>query len=136
MKQDDFNVWIEYAKTDLRAAYTLLDSGEFFPRQICFLAQQCAEKAIKAILVFENVNFPKQHDLDRLRDLIPKGWKFKESFSDLAELTIWAVESRYPTHYPDVVEREARETLLLAESVFDAVSVELEERIQKSKKSL
>lgn len=58
MKQDDFNVWIEYAKTDLRAAHALLDSGEFFPRQICFLAQQCGEKAIKAILVFEKNKFP------------------------------------------------------------------------------
>lgn len=95
MKQDDFRLWMDYAKTDLHAAYTLLDSGEFFPRQICFLAQQCAEKAIKAILVLEEINFPKKHDLDRLRDLIPDGWKFKELFPDLAELTIWAVESRY-----------------------------------------
>lgn len=105
MNQNEARVWMAYAKTDLRAAYALLESGEFFPRQICFLAQQCGEKAIKAILTFEEVDFPKKHDLDRLRDLIPDGWKFKERFPDLAELTIWAVESRYPGHTPDVVER-------------------------------
>ena len=131
MNPNEARVWMDYAKTDLRAAYALLDSGEFFPRQICFLAQQCGEKAIKAILTFEEVDFPKKHDLDRLRDLIPDGWKFKERFPDLAELTIWAVESRYPGHTPDVVEYEARETLLLAEAVFDAISEELEERIRQ-----
>ncbi|MFZ5882847.1 MAG: HEPN domain-containing protein [Chloroflexota bacterium] len=128
MKANEAKVWMNYAETDLRAAHALLDSGEFFPRQICFLAQQCAEKAIKAILVFEEVDFPKNHDLDRLRDLIPNGWKFKEMFPDLAELTIWAVESRYPGNTPDVVEAEARETLQLAEAVFNAVKEELEKR--------
>jgi HEPN domain-containing protein len=104
MNANEAKRWLEYAEKDMRAAYTLLNSGEFFPRQICFLAEQCAEKSVKAILVFEEVDFPKHHDLDRLRDLIPDGWKFKELFPDLAELTIWAVESRYPGATPDVVE--------------------------------
>jgi hypothetical protein len=64
----------------------LLESGDFFPRQICFLRNNVG-KAIKAILIFEEVYFPKSHDLDRLRDLIPEGWKVKEQFSDLAGLT-------------------------------------------------
>jgi HEPN domain-containing protein len=129
MNKSDAKRWLDNAQTDLRAAQVLLESGDYFPRQICFLSQQCGEKAIKAILVFEEVNFPKNHDLDRLRDLIPDGWRFKEAFPDLAELTIWAVESRYPGDMPDVVEHEARETLRLAESVFDSVKAELEERM-------
>ena len=133
MNADESKGWLEYAQTDLRAAQTLLNSGEFFTRQICFLAQQTAEKAIKAILVFEEVNFPKSHDLDRLRDMIPNGWKFKKIFPDLAELTIWAVESRYPGDTPDVVEYEALQTLHLAESVFDAVKAELGTRILSRK---
>lgn len=94
------------------------------------MAQQCAEKIIKAILIYEEANFPKHHDLDRLRDLIPEGWKVKEQFPDLAELTIWAVESRYPGDTPDVTEGEAQATLCLAEAVFDAPSSELNDRIQ------
>jgi len=132
MNPNDAKVWMNYAKTDLRAAYALLKSGEFFPRQICFLAQQCGEKAIKAVLIYEEVNFPKHHDLDRLRDLVPNGWKVKAKFPDLAELTIWAVESRYPGDTPDVVEQETRETLSLAEAVLNTVSAELEERIQQN----
>jgi HEPN domain-containing protein len=129
MNKNDAKRWLEYAEKDLGAAHTLLESGEFFPRQICFLAQQAAEKSIKAILVFAEVDFPKTHDLDRLRDLIPAGWKFKELFPDLAELTIWSVESRYPGDTPDVVEREAREIFHLAESVFHSVKAELDEQV-------
>ena len=116
MNLDDAKVWMEYSESDLRAAQTLLESRDFFPLQICFLSQQCAEKAIKAILVFEEVNFP-------------KGWKVKGQFPDLAELTIWAVESRYPGDMPEISEKEARETLQLAEAVFDAVTAELKERM-------
>lgn len=129
MNKDDARRWLEYAEKDLSAARILLESAEFFPRQICFLAQQAAEKSVKAILVFAEVNFPKTHDLDRLRDLIPIDWKFKEQFPDLAELTIWSVESRYPGDMPDVVEWEAREVFHLAESVFHSVETELTERM-------
>lgn len=125
MNPNDAKIWLDYSNSDLRAAHTLLESEEFFPLQICFLSQQCAEKAIKAILIFEEINFPKNHDLDRLRDLIPQGWKIKERFPDLAELTIWVVESRYPGHTPEVTKYEARETLRLAEAVFDTISAEL-----------
>jgi len=129
MSAGESKIWLDFAETDLRAAHALLDSGEFFPRQICFLAQQCAEKSIKAVLVFVDVDFPKNHDLDRLRDMVPKGWVFKDAFPDLAALTVWAVESRYPGDTPDVVEHEARETLHLAESVFDAIREEMENRM-------
>lgn len=131
MSPNEADIWLGYAETDLQAAQTLLDSGEFFPRQVCFFAQQCGEKAIKSILVFENVYFPKNHDLDRLRDLIPDGWKVKEQFPDLAELTVWAVESRYPSHLPDATEGEARDTLHLAKSLLLAVKAEIKERGQK-----
>ena len=132
MNPNEAKRWIKYAETDLRAAQTLLESEDFFPRQICFLAEQCAEKAIKSILVLEEVNFPRNHDLDRLRDLLPKGWKVKEEFPDLAALTIWSVESRYPGNTPDITESEAREALKLAKSVFDVVSTQLQERILRS----
>lgn len=77
------------------------------------------------------MNFPKTHDFDLIRELIPAGWKVKKKFPELYDLSVWAVESRYPGHTPDVVEHEARETLRLAEAVFDAVSAELEEHIQQ-----
>ena len=125
---------MDYAKSDLDAANLLLERGEFFPRQICFMSQQSGEKALKAILGYLEIHFPKIHDLDRLRELIPEGWRVKERFPELYALCVWSVESRYPGHTPDVTEQEARETLQLAKSLFDTVSTELEERIQQDTK--
>ena len=129
MKPDEAKRWMDYAKSDLDAANILLEKGDFFPRQICFMSQQAGEKALKAILVYLGINFPKTHDLDLIRELIPVGWEVKEKFPQLYDLSVWAVESRYPGHTPDVTEGEAQETLRLAEAVFDAVSAELKKHI-------
>lgn len=45
------NEWLSHAKSDLRLAY--LAAGDEFVRreQVCFHAQQAAEKAIKAVLL-------------------------------------------------------------------------------------
>ena len=94
--------WMDYAKSDLDAANLLLERGGFFSRQICFMSQQSGEKALKAILVYLEIHFPKIHDLDRLRELIPEGWRVKERFPELYALSVWSVESRYPGHTPDV----------------------------------
>jgi HEPN domain-containing protein len=132
MNASEAQRWMDYARSDLDAAYLLLERGEFFPRQICFMSQQAGEKALKAILVYLEIYFPKTHDLDRLRELIPEGWRVKERFPELYGLSVWSVESRYPGHTPDVTEQEARETLELAKSLFETVSTELQERIQQN----
>lgn len=131
MKADEAQIWLSYAKSDLDAAYVLLEKGDFFPRQICFMSQQAGEKALKAVLVYLEINFPKTHDLDRIRELIPEGWAVKEEFPNLYDLSVWSVESRYPGHTPDVTEYEARKTLRLAEAVVKAVSTELDKWIQR-----
>jgi HEPN domain-containing protein len=134
MNANEAQRWITYARSDLDAAYLLLEKGEFFPRQICFLSQQAGKKALKAVLVYLGIYFPKIHDLDRLRELIPKGWQVKEKFPQLYDLSVWSVEARYPGHTPDVTDQEARETLQLAKAVFDTVDAELHERIEEKKK--
>jgi HEPN domain-containing protein len=129
MNASEAQRWMAYAKSDLDAAYLLLEKGEFFPRQICFMSQQAGEKALKAVLVYLGIQFPKIHDLDRLRELIPQGWQVKEKFPQLYDLSVWSVEARYPGHTPDVTEEEARETLQLAEAVFEAVATEFKQRM-------
>ncbi len=119
--------WLAYARSDLNAGFALLRVPEHYPRQACFLAQQAAEKALKAILVLLEIEFPFTHDLDRLRDLLPEGWRVKSKQPDLADLTIWAVEARYPGDMPDVVEAEAQHALQLAEAVYQTIADDLQE---------
>ena len=119
--------WLDYARSDLDAGNALLREPQPHPRQACFLAQQAAEKALKAVLVFLEIPFTYTHDLDRLRDLIPTDWHVKAAHPDLAELTIWAVEARYPGDSPEAVAADARAALQLAEAIYHAVAIELQE---------
>ena len=69
---------------------------------VCFHAQQCAEKYIKARLCEENISFGKVHDLVALMEQavsVEPGWeKFRE---DLAYLSDFAVSFRYPGESSD-----------------------------------
>ncbi|HBW22057.1 MAG: hypothetical protein A2X28_09555 [Elusimicrobia bacterium GWA2_56_46] len=64
---------------------------------ICFHAQQCAEKYLKARLAEAEKAFPKIHDLTVLLDMVQKlepMWEIHRR--DLAFLTDFAVKFRYP----------------------------------------
>ena len=61
--------WLRYAEEDLITAETLLAQAHIPPRQACWHAQQAAEKALKAVLIFLQIDFPRTHDLNVLRNL-------------------------------------------------------------------
>jgi HEPN domain-containing protein len=64
---------------------------------ICFHAQQCAEKYLKALLCEAGVKFGKIHDLVALLDQVLIEEPTWESFrEDLAYLSDFAVAFRYP----------------------------------------
>lgn len=61
--------WIEKAENDLKNAEHTLTMGDDCPYDtVCFHAQQCVEKYIKALLSFLSINFPKSHDVGELRN--------------------------------------------------------------------
>lgn len=113
--------WLRYASEDLHAAEWMLEESDMIPRHACWLAQQAAEKALKAVLVFLKIDFPWTHDLDALRNLIPNGWQLKARHPDLADLSDWATEARYPGDLPDAVESDARAAVERARAVWTSV---------------
>lgn len=120
--------WLRYAREDLRAASHSATTSDFAPRHACWLAQQAAEKALKAIFIFLQTDFPFIHDLDRLRNLLPEGWTTREKHPDLAALSDWAVEARYPGSGPEATEEAVQEAVRQAESVLDSVCEDLKQR--------
>jgi HEPN domain-containing protein len=64
---------------------------------VCFHAQQCAEKYLKARLQEADIAFGKTHDLVVLLDLLaPIEPSWSEMRSDLVALSAFAVAIRYP----------------------------------------
>jgi HEPN domain-containing protein len=71
---DEAQRWLQFGQDDLVVAERTVLAGDLAPHIGCYHAQQCGEKALKAILVFLQIRFPFRHDLDEARDLIPQGW--------------------------------------------------------------
>ena len=64
---------------------------------ICFHAQQCAEKYLKARLTEADIDFKKTHDLMALLDYVMPEEPLWEAYRrDLAYLSEFAVSFRYP----------------------------------------
>jgi len=117
--------WLRYAEEDLTTAETLLRQPHVVPRHVCWFAQQAVEKALKAVLVFLQIDFPRTHDLDVLRNLMPDVWQLKEMYPDLASLTQWVVEARYPGNWTEATSTEADMAVEQARIIWESISTEL-----------
>ena len=109
--------WVEKAEGDFATA-----RREVRVRQapnydaVCFHAQQCAEKYLKACLQEADMPFGRTHNLPALLDLLlPIAPGLDTLRSHLRALTVFAVDLRYPGESAE--KAEAREALLLCRAV-------------------
>jgi HEPN domain-containing protein len=86
--------WLKASADDLAAARHLLSMPEL-TNLVAFHAQQCLEKALKAILEEKNAPNIKSHDLIRLNNLI-KEFLLLPDLQTLKFLNELYVDSRYP----------------------------------------
>lgn len=121
--------WRRYAAEDLREAERLVEHDDTVPRHPAWMAQQAAEKALKAILIFHQIEFPFTHNLATLRDLIPSGWDVKQVEANLGRLSEYAVASRYPGDLPDIFPDDAQAAVRDARRIVEAVEADLDARL-------
>ena len=60
---DDPREWLNHARSNLAMAKNRVP--EVYLEDLCFEAQQAAEKAIKAVMIMRNIEFPKRVWLER-----------------------------------------------------------------------
>ncbi len=108
--------WLRYARSDLELARLSPPPGVLL-ENLCFHAQQAAEKGLKAVLLAQGTPFPRTHSVGTLVDLLPEGVSAPRELEDAASLTDYAVMSRYPAATEPVDEEEYQEAVRLAEAV-------------------
>jgi HEPN domain-containing protein len=113
--------WFRFAEEDLRGAIVCLNDTTVPPRHACYFAQQAAEKALKACLIECDFEYPRSHDLDYLRNLLPPEWRIHETHPVLRALTEWNAEARYPGDWPDAVDQDAYSAIAIARAVLDVL---------------
>ena len=110
--------WISKAENDLKTSSYLLKMSKDCPLDaVCFHAQQCVEKYIKAFLVIKSIDFPKTHDIERLVSMLPGNIWLKLSIEEQRRLTDYATVTRYPGDYESIQLYEAKHSLTLARRV-------------------
>ncbi len=101
--------WLRYARADLILAETAPPTGVFLDL-LCFHAQQAAEKALKAVLLFlTRESPPRTHNLRRLMMHIEQAGTagaIPLTVEAAASLTQYAVLTRYPADLGEVDEAE------------------------------
>lgn len=109
--------WVTKAENDLKNAAQVLKLKKRCPTDtVCFHAQQCAEKYIKAVLVLKGIDFPGTHDLEKLTALLPVRTHLNLSAKEQGRLTEYATVARYPG-WGEIPLAEARRAVAIARRV-------------------
>ena len=112
--------WIEKAESDLKIAVIALEAEKNCPTDaVAFHTQQCAEKYLKTLLVFDSIDFPKIHDIGELIALLPHGVAIGVSVEQQRRLTSYATVTRYPGDYEPISLPEAHKAVEIAQRIRD-----------------
>jgi HEPN domain-containing protein len=118
--------WMEKAEHDFLAAEHAMElAAEGLTDIVCFHCQQCAEKYLKALLLYQGVAFPRTHDLRLLLDLVPTGIPLGLRREQVIPLNRYVIEGRYPGDWEPITVAEAQHALDMAQAVRQAVLKQL-----------
>ena len=121
--------WIAKAESDLQIGTHEMSFPTPATDAICFHAQQCVEKYLKAYLVFHQRYFRKTHDIKELTILCKT---IEQDFDFLFEIkanemTIYATELRYADDFVMPSIEETQEAIAIAEKVKEFVLEKLKD---------
>jgi len=105
-------VWLQRACSDLALAKAAVEVPGVFLEDACFHTQQCAEKALKALLFHMRFDVPRTHALELLLDVLRDGGvAVPPEIDETFFLSQYAVETRYPGEWEPVTDEEMASAL-------------------------
>lgn len=116
--------WLRFAREDLSVAELTMLAAIF--NQVCFHAQQCAEKAIKGLLVLQGKKPPRTHLIGDLLSLLETN-PFQTSTLEIQLLDRFYIPTRYPDALPGELpeglpgREDAEEALATARQILDTI---------------
>jgi HEPN domain-containing protein len=114
--------WLKRARSNLALAKLENKADIIFYEDLCFDAQQCVEKSLKAFCLYNNVTFPKTHEINYLIEILEENKiKIPIKIKKAGILADYSVETRYPGDYPEVSENEYKKVVRIAEEVYNWV---------------
>jgi len=114
--------WLRRAKGNLIIGKdnSYLDIRDIPVEDLCFNLQQSAEKSLKALLIYNNIEFPFVHEIASLLTVIQKNnINIPENIIFSAKLTRYAVTTRYPGDYEKITAEDYDDAIKIAENVYN-----------------
>lgn len=107
--EDEAQKLLRLARQDMAILSRILDAAEIDLAGVCFHAQQCVEKALKAVVVNHGMTFERTHNLLTLADaLLDRGVSTPVAPEQLLQLNPCAVTLRYDDmEIPTITRQEA-----------------------------
>ena len=114
--------WLQKADEDLGFAASIIEDSTFYA-QICFHFQQAAEKYLKTVIVADDLEFQKIHDLVMLlKTCLGRRPELICLMPDCKILNRFYIDTRYPVHWPtDYSKEKALQAQAAAEAIRDTV---------------
>lgn len=124
--------WLEQAKHDLEVAEKNLEILGFYS-DACFIAEQAAQKALKAFLLFKGERYILIHSVGELAE---SAFKYDNDFEQLIKYSRKLDQYYIPTRYPDALappaipyksysKEEAKEAVRFAKEIITLVEAKI-----------
>ena len=121
--------WLSYAQDDYDFAVGA--QQHFWPKhmaKICYHCQQATEKALKAVIAYNEAVIPKTHNIERLVEECAN-LNFNVHIDEItaSKMTDFATISRYPDEDAECTESDVKIALKCAKSVLENVTEYIEQ---------
>lgn len=129
-KDKAWQVWLQRARSNLARARLGRQAEDILLEDLCFDAQQAAEKALKGLLIYLHLDYPRTHSIGHLLSLLERRGKIAvpPHIREAVALTDYAVTTRYPGDWEAVGWEEYQEAVRLAQATYEWVLEEIGKR--------
>ncbi|HXL04111.1 MAG: HEPN domain-containing protein [Firmicutes bacterium] len=124
MKDNPWEMWIRRARSNLVRAKQGRQCDDVLYEDLCFDAQQAAEKCLKGLLIYLGRNAPRTHSIGHLLNLIRESGKVTvpPEVTEAVILNEYAVTTRYPGDWEPVTREEYEEAVRIADEIWNWVT--------------
>jgi len=119
-----YEEWIERAKSNLELAQTKIIRHIYY-EDLCYQSQQAAEKALKGLLIYYGVEPEFTHNIEILLNKLKAFADIPENIKEAVQLTIYAVQTRYPGEYDEITKEEYEKSVKMAKDCLNWIENKL-----------